>query len=229
MSTLSKKFLAGLGIDDDKADLICERHKEVLNEIITERDEFKEKAEKYDDAQTQLNKYKEAEKKAAESSEKDPYKVKYEAIKEEFENYKKEIADKEIKAKKTDAYKQLLKDAVYRPLLVEGLMQCGTTRVPTVRCERNFRRYAESALEAEFEGFDKIVAHPDAAGRSTCRQPSRKGCVIAVGPEGGWTDDEVNGLEEKGFRRYSLGSRILRTDTATIALIAQLMAVKDIW
>ena len=121
---------------------------------------------------------------------------------------------------------QLLKDAVYRPLLVEGLMQCGTTRVPTVRCARNFRRYAESALAAEFEGLDKIVAHPDAAGRSACRKPSRKGCVIAVGPEGGWTEDEVNGLEEKGFRRYSLGSRILRTDTATIALIAQLMAVE---
>lgn len=111
MATLSKKFLEGLGIDENKADLICERHKEVLNEIITERDELKEKAEKYDDVQTQLDKYKKAEKEAAENGEKDPYKVKYEAVKEEFANYKKEIETKEIKAKKTDAYKQLLKDA----------------------------------------------------------------------------------------------------------------------
>ena len=111
MSTLSKKFLAGLGIDDDKADLICERHKEVLNEIIEERDELKTKAEKLDEVQTQLDKLKEEAKKAAESGEKDPYKVKYDAIKEEFENYKKDIANKEIKAKKTDAFRQLLKDA----------------------------------------------------------------------------------------------------------------------
>ena len=123
MSTLSKKFLAGLGIDDDKADLICERHKEVLNEIITERDELKEKAEKYDDVQTQLNKYKEAEKKAAENSEKDPYKVKYEAIKEEFANYKQEIANKEIKAKKTDAYKQLLKSAGVSEKRIEAVLK----------------------------------------------------------------------------------------------------------
>ena len=123
MSTLSKKFLAGLGIDDDKADLICERHKEVLNEIITERDELKEKAEKYDDVQTQLNKYKEAEKKAAEDGEKDPYKVKYEAIKEEFANYKQEIANKEIKAKKTDAYKQLLKSAGVSEKRIEAVLK----------------------------------------------------------------------------------------------------------
>lgn len=111
MSTLSKKFLAGLGIDEDKADLICERHKEVLNEIITERDELKEKAEKYDDAQTQLNKYKKAEQDAANNGEKDPWKVKYDALKEEFDNYKTGIETEKVKAQKTEAYKQLLKNA----------------------------------------------------------------------------------------------------------------------
>ena len=55
---------------------------------------------------------------------------------------------------------QLLKETVYRPLLVDGLMQCGTTRVPTIRCERNFRRYAETQMDDEFAGCEKIVAHP---------------------------------------------------------------------
>lgn len=123
MSTLSKKFLAGLGIDEDKADLICERHKEVLNEIIEERDELKTKAEKLDEVQTQLDKLKEAEKKAAENGDKDPYKVKYDAIKEEFENYKKDIADKEIKAKKTDAYKKLLKEAGVSEKRIEAVLK----------------------------------------------------------------------------------------------------------
>ena len=51
---------------------------------------------------------------------------------------------------------------------------------------------------------------------------SRQTLLLAIGPEGGWTDDEVSLLEEKGFARYSLGPRILRTDTATIALLARL-------
>ena len=47
--------------------------------------------------------------------------------------------------------------------------------------------------------------------------------MLAIGPEGGWTDDEVARLEAHGFRRMSLGPRILRTDTATIALLARIM------
>jgi 16S rRNA (uracil1498-N3)-methyltransferase len=50
---------------------------------------------------------------------------------------------------------------------------------------------------------------------------------LAVGPEGGWTDDEVSLLEEKGFARYSLGPRILRTDTALVSLLSQLMERYD--
>ena len=46
--------------------------------------------------------------------------------------------------------------------------------------------------------------------------------MLAVGPEGGWTDAEVALLEAKGFVRQSLGPRILRTDTATVALLARL-------
>ena len=124
---------------------------------------------------------------------------------------------------------QLVKEAVYRPLFVEGLMQCGATRVPTMRCERNFRRYLESGADAEFAGAEKIVAHPGAGGAGAFGGGDRAmPTAIAIGPEGGWTDAEVALLEARGFRRHSLGSRILRTDTATIAIVAQLMAAKGI-
>ena len=119
---------------------------------------------------------------------------------------------------------QLVKEDVYRPLLVDGLMQCGTTILPTIRIEKNFRRYVDERMEEEFADHLKIVAHPPKDGElsAVCsRLPERP--VVAIGSEGGWTDDEVALLESKGFSRYSLGSRILRTDTATIAVIAQLM------
>jgi len=134
---------------------------------------------------------------------------------------------------------QLLKPEIYRPLLVDGLMQCGASRVPTIRCERNFRRYAETQMENEFAGYEKIVAHPSTGngGRGMGNgergfftpQPSVfNASVLAIGPEGGWTEDEVALMESRGFIRRSLGSRILRTDTATIALVAQIMAERGI-
>ena len=63
-------------------------------------------------------------------------------------------------------------------------------------------------------------------GRAAAR-PSPQVPVLAVGPEGGWTDAEVALLEEKGFARMSLGPRILRTDTALIVLLGRLMEIYD--
>jgi len=117
----------------------------------------------------------------------------------------------------------LLKEEIYRPLLLDGLMQSGASVLPKIAVRRNFRRFMADELDAMFQSRVRIVAHPYGepscpAVRSSGEQP-----VLAVGPEGGWTDDEVASFEERGFARYSLGPRILRTDTACVALIAQLM------
>ena len=141
----------------------------------------------------------------------------------------------------------LLKPENYRPLLIDGLMQSGTSILPTLETRRNFRKFVREELDALWPSARKIVAHPYGEdckidrltdcridGLTDCRigagtanhpiiQSSNRPILLAIGPEGGWTDEEVALLEEHGFARYSLGSRILRTDTATIALLAQLM------
>lgn len=117
----------------------------------------------------------------------------------------------------------VLKEENYRPLLVDGLMQCSATTVPVLEMRRNFRRFLRDEAEHLFRDSARIVAHPSAA--PTRHDPTVDGKIVtlAIGPEGGWTDEEVERLERLGFSRYSLGPRILRTDTATIALIARLM------
>lgn len=117
----------------------------------------------------------------------------------------------------------LLKSENYRPLLIDGLMQAGTSILPTLETRRNFRKFVKEELDILFPSSTRLVAHPYTSQPSQTSQVSRTSRVLAVGPEGGWTDEEVALLEEHGFSRYSLGSRILRTDTATIALLAQLM------
>ena len=113
----------------------------------------------------------------------------------------------------------LLKKENFRPLFVDGLMQAGTSILPQLETRRNFRRFVTDELDALFPTANRVVGHPGDATGSPMRREGR--LLLAVGPEGGWTDDEVELLESHGFSRYSLGSRILRTDTALVALLAR--------
>jgi 16S rRNA (uracil1498-N3)-methyltransferase len=56
---------------------------------------------------------------------------------------------------------------------------------------------------------------------SNHRTPS-VGAALAIGPEGGWTDEELLAARAAGFREASLGQLILRTETAVIAALATL-------
>jgi 16S rRNA (uracil1498-N3)-methyltransferase len=48
--------------------------------------------------------------------------------------------------------------------------------------------------------------------------------VLAIGPEGGWTNPELEALAEAGWKSASLGKTILRAETAAIAALAVVMA-----
>jgi len=50
--------------------------------------------------------------------------------------------------------------------------------------------------------------------------PPRKRAVIAIGPEGGWTEAELAAGRSAAFREASLGKLILRTETAVAAALA---------
>lgn len=45
-------------------------------------------------------------------------------------------------------------------------------------------------------------------------------CAVAIGPEGGWTEEEFGVARAKGFEEVSLGKMILRTETAVAAALA---------
>ena len=116
----------------------------------------------------------------------------------------------------------LLKEENYRPLLVDGLMQSGTSALPRIETRRNFRAFVRDELDAAFPTANRVVAHPYGASARGASAADGGRLLLAVGPEGGWTDEEVELLESRGFARYSLGRRILRTDTALVALVSRL-------
>ena len=55
--------------------------------------------------------------------------------------------------------------------------------------------------------------------------PPNPNVCLAVGPEGGWTEDEVQAFCLAGWQAASLGSTILRAETAAIAAVAVALSV----
>ena len=53
--------------------------------------------------------------------------------------------------------------------------------------------------------------------------PAPGSVALLVGPEGGLTEEEVAALLRRGARAVSLGTRILRTETAGMAALAQIL------
>jgi 16S rRNA (uracil1498-N3)-methyltransferase len=114
--------------------------------------------------------------------------------------------------------------STYRPLLIEGLQQAGDTRLPHVSIHRQFRILVEDQLDGLSGDAARFVAHP---GRhpsllAAARESQRRRVLLAIGPEGGWNEFELELLMRHRFQVVSLGPRILRTDTACIALLALL-------
>ena len=109
---LSRKFLQGMGLTEEQASAIIEANEETITGLKDEIEKYKTASESSEKnlakVQKELNSLKED---AENNNSKNPYKVKYEAIKEEFENYKNDTEAKESRTKKEDAYKAILKDA----------------------------------------------------------------------------------------------------------------------
>ena len=100
---LTRKFLTALGIEADKIDEIITAHTETVDALKEQRDQYKTDAEKLPGVQQELDQLK--------SKHGDGYEKKYTDLKKEFDDYKKDIAEKELRAKKESAYKEILNDA----------------------------------------------------------------------------------------------------------------------
>jgi len=63
-----------------------------------------------------------------------------------------------------------------------------------------------------------LIAHPGAPPLD--RMPGD--VVLAIGPEGGWIDRELETFIARGFRPFSIGTGILRSEAAVAAALGQL-------
>ena len=104
--------------------------------------------------------------------------------------------------------------------LVLGLEQARDTLMPKVHIRKLFKPFVEDELPALLAGKQALVAHPGSAQPCPVHLPGP--AALCVGPEGGFTDYEVDKLQQAGCQAVHLGQRILRVETAVPVLVSRL-------
>jgi RsmE family RNA methyltransferase len=120
----------------------------------------------------------------------------------------------------------VLAPAFIRERLVEGLQQACDTRLPEVTIHRRLKVLIEDELDALCPDANRVVADPsfDRTLPAAVAEGGGRRLLLAIGPEGGWTPYELDLLARHGFSGAGMGPRILRADTACVALLAQAQA-----
>ncbi|HEY7773203.1 MAG TPA: 16S rRNA (uracil(1498)-N(3))-methyltransferase [Marinagarivorans sp.] len=113
----------------------------------------------------------------------------------------------------------LLKPEAIREQLVLGLEQAKATQIPHIVLHTKWRNFIAEQLPLMADK-QKIVAHPGDYPAAGTLPP--KATVLAIGPEGGFTQHEVDELLSHAFKPVQLGGRILRVETAVPVLLAKL-------
>lgn len=110
--------------------------------------------------------------------------------------------------------------------VIEASKQCGRNRLMEISRATAFSDLVQSDCDAK-ENADalRVLAHPydavpldELLGSTTHGQPIH----AAIGPEGGFSDDEIALAVQGGWQPIQLGARILRIETAAIAIAARL-------
>ena len=114
------------------------------------------------------------------------------------------------------------KTAHWRGVAIAACEQCGRSRVPEIEPVRTLAAWL-ATLSAEDERQRRWLLSPVAATSvaQLARQPGEQTLVLS-GPEGGLSAAEEDAARERGFRAVQLGPRILRADTAPLAVLGWL-------
>lgn len=119
-------------------------------------------------------------------------------------------------------YKDLPRKAEkWRRAIIEACKQCGRNLLPRINPPAEFNHYL-AANRANL----MLLAHPapDAQTVTAILAAKPASVILLVGPEGGYTDEEVQAASANGAHIVTLGPSRLRAETAALALLAQAAA-----
>ena len=108
----------------------------------------------------------------------------------------------------------------WRNIVAAACEQCGRNRLPEILPVATLAAF----LAAADSSAQRLLLAPAGSVRLRDLAPAVK-IVVAVGPEGGLTGEEEERVVRAGFTPVRFGPRVLRTETAPLAVIAALQAM----
>jgi 16S rRNA (uracil1498-N3)-methyltransferase len=114
----------------------------------------------------------------------------------------------------------------WKKILLEASQQSRRVRVPML----SDLAKPENTFASRKDGLRVMLSERATASplRKVLELQRAKKAILAIGPEGGWTDAEFATAQSCGFLEASLGRLILRTETAVIAALASLNYALDV-
>ena len=124
-----------------------------------------------------------------------------------------------------DSKKAEKKNARYNKIALSACEQSGRGKIVNVREQIEFKKAV-----GEIKNYDLAVLFYEGGGqplKAIIDKEKHKNICIFIGPEGGFSDDEVTAFKQNGAETATLGKRILRTETAPLAAIVSIMLLTD--
>lgn len=184
-------MLKAMGIEDEKIDQIIDAHSETVDALKADRDTYKEDAAKLAAVQKELD--------ALKAKGDDGYKAKYEAEKAAHDALKADIAAKETKKAKTDAYRELLKGANIDEKRIATILRAEAPTIDKIELDadgkiKNAEQYTES-IKSDWADF---IVTQSAKGANTATPPANGGAATTK------TKEDILKIKDAGERQKAI-------------------------
>lgn len=133
-------------------------------------------------------------------------------------------SERSMKVIKGDKLSNRLKH--WRNISISASEQCGRNKILQIENPISFNQYIINRKLSDFT----LICEPDS--EITIHQVLRqkktiKSVSIMIGPEGGWSNKEINEAKQNRILNINMGSRILRTETASITAVSAIINILD--
>lgn len=187
----SRKMLKAMNIEEDKIEQIIDAHSETVDALKADRDTYKEDAAKLAAVQKELDELK--------AKGDDGYKAKYEAEKAAHDALKADIAAKETKKAKTDAYRELLKGANIDEKRIATILRAEAPTIDKIELDadgkiKNAEQYTES-IKSDWADF---IVTQSAKGANTATPPANGGAATTK------TKEDILKIKDAGERQKAI-------------------------
>jgi 16S rRNA (uracil1498-N3)-methyltransferase len=109
----------------------------------------------------------------------------------------------------------------WQAIAVSACEQSGRNRIPLIATPQSLSDW----LKPEADCLSIVLHHRAASSLSTLGKPQQNTVRLLIGPEGGLSTAEIDLATARGFIPICLGPRVLRTETAPLAILAALQCL----